>query len=56
MKCPLCGFEFDENGLECRSSCCKDCNIVCCPNCKYQFPKESKLVNILKRLFIKRKV
>ena len=53
MKCLLCGFEFDEHGLSCHSSCAlnKHCHIICCPNCGYQVVDESKsgLVSALKR-------
>jgi len=38
MKCPLCGFEFDETVRSCQTHCPmgEGCQMVCCPNCGYQ--------------------
>jgi rubredoxin len=54
MKCPLCGYNFDE--AEARNVCqaCfmnRGCELIICPNCNYEFPKESKTVNFIKKLF-----
>ncbi len=45
MKCALCGLEFSE--AEARRPCksCpvgQACDLVCCPNCGYQAPREPK--------------
>ena len=55
MKCPLCGYEFDEKNSECHKECPlnKECSMVCCPSCHYQFVNESKTVNFIKKLFQK---
>jgi uncharacterized protein with PIN domain len=54
MRCPLCGKEFEppkREGLIC-SSCpmSRGCGSVCCPNCGYSFPVESKVVNMIKKI------
>lgn len=58
MQCPLCGFEFEPESMACHSSCAfnDSCGIICCPNCGYQMPDESKsrMANAL-RLFIARR-
>ena len=42
--CPLCGFEYDVDGMACHTSCPMGsaCSIICCPNCGYQIPDEQK--------------
>lgn len=42
--CPLCGFEYDIDGMACHTSCPMGahCSIICCPNCGYQIPDEQK--------------
>ena len=56
ITCTLCGavFEPDENTC---GGCAlhKDCRLVCCPNCGYGIPEESKLVSWLKRRLEKRR-
>lgn len=44
MKCQLCGYEFDKDGLACHASCplAKGCAIICCPNCGYQVVDEER--------------
>ncbi len=44
MRCPLCGFEFEETAMNCHSSCTfnESCAIICCPNCGYQVPDERR--------------
>jgi Fe2+ transport system protein FeoA len=53
--CPLCGFEFDKNGMACHTACplSRQCSIVCCPNCGYQMPDEDRagVVTALRRLW-----
>jgi len=53
MKCPLCGCEFSESATtQCRRCPLHgDCQLVCCPNCGYQWPQDSRVVSWLKRAF-----
>lgn len=54
MTCPLCGFKFSEfNDVCVKCPITFGCDLKCCPNCNYQFPKESKLVRALNKLFSK---
>ncbi len=57
VKCPLCGFEFStdemKKGVCAKCPLGKDCNLICCPNCNYRFPTESRTVNLLKDTFDK---
>ena len=55
--CPLCGHEFAFNRGTCQGACPlgRHCNLVCCPNCHYSFPKDSKTVSLVKKLFTKGK-
>ncbi len=55
-KCALCGHAFIMDGHSCPSSCpmSRHCNLVCCPNCGYSFPKGSRTVEFFKNLFKKR--
>jgi len=54
MKCPLCGFEFHEYKNVCQGCVLKkDCQVVCCPNCHYQFPAESKLTSWVQKILKK---
>ena len=51
-KCPLCGFEFDKSELKCHSCpMSASCNVICCPNCGYGFPGQSRVVEWLKKRF-----
>ncbi len=55
-KCPLCGNEFDESIAKggCASCNIKDCGLIRCPNCGYEFPAEkSKKKGFFKSLFKK---
>jgi Fe2+ transport system protein FeoA len=58
MICQLCGFEFDEKGMTCHSSCAfnKYCAVICCPNCGFQTADESRsrLAMAAKRLLQRR--
>ena len=44
MKCPLCGYEYDEHAVACHAACPmnKGCTMLCCPQCGYQMVDESK--------------
>jgi ferrous iron transport protein A len=55
-QCPLCGyqFEFDPERTTGGCSSCplgKGCGLVLCPNCRYEFPEESQVLNWLSRLW-----
>jgi hypothetical protein len=57
--CPLCGFNFDKGESVPCKSCpigAATCNLLCCPNCGYQWPEESKVVSALRKLFGKKEV
>ncbi len=45
-KCPLCGYEFTKSGMEheCKHCPMGGCDLICCPNCNYQFVEDSKIV------------
>ncbi len=54
VKCPLCGMRFDalENTGGCANcSLFKSCELLQCPNCKFEFPiPDKKLLQFLKQL------
>lgn len=54
--CDLCGARFMHGGQVC-GSCpmTTRCLLVKCPNCGFQFPRESLVVNLVRRLFARRK-
>ncbi len=47
LKCPLCGYDFNETAMNCATVCpiaaVQGCHLVCCPNCGYQMVDERKL-------------
>ena len=49
--CPLCGGRFS-HGLQVCGSCPlnQGCALVRCPNCGYQFPRTSSLVELGRKL------
>jgi hypothetical protein len=53
FKCALCGNRFTVNEESCPKACpfSEHCNLVCCPNCGYSFPKDSKTVAFFRNLF-----
>ena len=55
-ECALCGHTFLVDTHSCPSSCpmSRHCNLVCCPNCGYSFPKGSRIFEFIKNLFKKR--
>ncbi|MFQ6105597.1 MAG: hypothetical protein ACE5NL_00815 [Candidatus Hydrothermarchaeaceae archaeon] len=50
MRCQLCGYEFRKNEKKCRTCPMGECSMVCCPNCGYQFPEESKVINFIRNI------
>jgi hypothetical protein len=54
ITCMLCGFRFDPTQVACHTSCpmSSGCHILCCPNCGYQVPDETRmgLTSALRRL------
>ncbi len=51
--CPLCGYRFSGGASQLCTACplANGCRLVCCPNCKYQWPAESRTVEFFKRVF-----
>jgi len=57
ITCPLCGFEFEEEGNKSGCSCpfvSGSCEFICCPKCHYKLPAESKSVKFIKKIFRKK--
>ena len=55
MKCPLCGKEFEFSREVCANCPLHTgCDLIKCPNCGYEFPKGSKLVEFFEKLFKRR--
>jgi hypothetical protein len=53
VECGMCGHPFTrEEGAACQSGCpmAKGCGMVTCPSCGYEFPLESKIVNLVSSL------
>ncbi len=53
MKCPLCGFEFEEEESAPGCNGCplaKGCKLVRCPNCSYETPAQPSIISILQKL------
>ena len=56
MNCPLCGHNFTDYVAACQSCVInKGCKLVCCPNCGYKYPQESKIINYFTKKFKKEK-
>lgn len=53
--CTLCGARFTHDGLSC-SACplSAGCAVVRCPNCGFQTPRSSRLLDWGRRLFSRR--
>jgi hypothetical protein len=50
--CGLCGNRFTHGGLVCGTCPMQTgCALVRCPNCGFQFPRSSRIVDALGRLF-----
>lgn len=56
ISCPLCGYRFVPEASRCANCplAGKSCERICCPNCAYSFPAESKLVSWFRRHWFKR--
>jgi len=57
MICSLCGLHFNEaDGVAACQSCLfsKRCELIKCPNCGYEIPREPKWINRL-RIFTAKK-
>jgi len=57
LDCGMCGHSFTkEEAAACHKGCpmSKGCGLVTCPSCGFEFPAESKLVNLVTSLFKKR--
>ncbi|MDO8526599.1 MAG: hypothetical protein Q7T03_02805 [Deltaproteobacteria bacterium] len=52
QNCPLCGFVFDSGAAAC-GGCAMfgGCNMIRCPNCRYEFVGDSKIVKWFQKLF-----
>jgi predicted amidophosphoribosyltransferase len=49
--CALCGTRFTHGGLVCSGCVLSNaCDLVKCPQCGYQFPRDSRLVAWVRRL------
>ncbi len=59
MRCRLCGFEFDAEGMACHTECPLGprCSLICCPNCGFQAVDEAKsgLARAVRRLWPSRR-
>ncbi|OGP61705.1 MAG: hypothetical protein A2V67_12155 [Deltaproteobacteria bacterium RBG_13_61_14] len=53
ISCPLCGQRFVPEASRCANCplAGQGCERICCPNCSYSFPEESRLVSWLRRHF-----
>ncbi|MBI2252274.1 MAG: hypothetical protein HYU63_05990 [Armatimonadetes bacterium] len=52
IKCPMCGFQFQQNKKVCRN--CPmgiGCGQICCPNCGYNLPGESKIISKINNIW-----
>lgn len=51
FQCGLCGLRFSHGERACGSCALgAGCDLVRCPGCGYQFPRDSRLLRWLKRL------
>ncbi|GAB4335888.1 MAG: hypothetical protein Kow0099_08570 [Candidatus Abyssubacteria bacterium] len=56
VRCSLCGTEFSPDEHKCGGCALrKNCEIICCPNCGFGFPRESSMVTWLKKQFGKKR-
>ena len=53
FRCGLCGARFTHGAQVCGACPLRNaCDVVQCPSCGYQFPRESRIVNWLRRHFM----
>ena len=53
MNCPLCGYSFTENEGETACGRCflaHSCELVKCPNCGYETPREPGWLKALRKI------
>jgi hypothetical protein len=51
FECGLCGLRFHHGGRVCTSCALgSSCELVRCPRCGFQFPRESRLLRLFGRL------
>jgi predicted amidophosphoribosyltransferase len=52
LECALCGMRFRPQGSVC-AACpfSSGCDLARCPNCGYQFPRGSRIVEWIRRRF-----
>jgi len=57
VRCPLCQAVFDGADAGCRPSCplARSCSAVCCPRCRYSFPRETGLAALLRKALSRRR-
>ena len=49
--CSLCGLRFTHGGKVCTSCALGGgCDLVKCPRCGFQFPRESRILALVRRL------
>ncbi len=56
MRCDFCGYEFkEEDGIQGCRNCPmgSGCNMVKCPRCNYEIPKEPLWIKKLKKWFVR---
>jgi len=54
VKCPLCGYTFDEHDASCRRDCAVHrggCARICCPHCHYSFVEDSATLRLWRRIW-----
>ena len=54
VRCALCGYRFQPSAETMSCAGCpinRRCRLISCPNCGYEFPGESRIVEFLRRLF-----
>jgi Fe2+ transport system protein FeoA len=57
LTCPLCGFVFEKQETPCQHGCPlgRFCQLVCCPNCRYEFTPQRQPFAWLQRWFHRRR-
>jgi hypothetical protein len=55
IDCPMCGLAFTTGMAVCRGCPLHaGCDLVRCPRCEYTFPRRSRLVDFVRRVFHRR--